>query len=117
MRYQKINIGIERRYHSRAPVSWPVVLMTHQGAINCKTANVSASGLALILCPENPVTSDKFQITLKPSEEYEIPVTCEKIWSGSIIVDESVYSGIGVRFSKISSRDRKTIATLVAAYQ
>jgi hypothetical protein len=79
MRYQKINIGIERRYHSRAPIS----------------------GLALILCPENPVTSDKFQITLKPSEE----------------VDESVYSGIGVRFNKISFRDRKTIATLVAAYQ
>ncbi len=43
-------------------------------------------------------------------------MTCEKIWSGSINLDGSVYSGIGVRFTKISSIDREVIASLVAEY-
>ena len=49
MGYQYMNTGIERRRHPRVPLVLPVVLMTPQGAIEGKTANISAGGLALIL--------------------------------------------------------------------
>ena len=111
-----MNTGIERRRHPRVPIALPVVLMTPQGAIKGKTANISVGGLALILFSEKPKIGDEFQITLKSSEDHEMPVTCEKVWSGSIIADESVYHGIGVRFTKISSSDQDIIASLVAEY-
>jgi len=111
-----MSTGIERRRHSRVPLSLPVVLMTPQGAIKGKTANISVGGLALILFFEKPEIGDEFQITLKSSEGHEIPVTCKKVWSGKIIADESVYHGIGVRFTKISSSDQDIIASLIAEY-
>ncbi|MEA3230172.1 MAG: PilZ domain-containing protein [Thermodesulfobacteriota bacterium] len=108
--------GIEKRRDPRISADWPVVLMTPQGAIKGKTANISISGLGLLLFSETPEIDDEFQITLKPSEGREMSMTCEKIWSGSINLDGSVYSGIGVRFTKISSIDREIIASLVAEY-
>jgi len=111
-----MNTGIDRRRHPRAPIVLPVVLMTPQGAIKGKTANISVGGLALLLFLELPEIGDEFQITLKSSEDHEMPVTCEKVWSGSIVADESVYSGIGARFTKISSNDREIIASMVSEY-
>lgn len=108
--------GIERRRHPRIPIALSVVLMTAQGAIKGKTANISAGGLALILFSEKPEIGDEFQITLKLPDDHEVPVTCEKVWSGSIVADDSVYNGIGVRFTKISSSDQDIIASLVAKY-
>jgi len=109
--------GIERRRHPRIPVDWPVDLITPQGAIKGKTANISISGLALLLFSEMPEIGDEFQIILKPSRDQKIPVTCEKMWSDKLILDESVYFAIGVCFTEISDHDRKIIATLVEAYQ
>jgi len=111
-----MNTGIERRRHPRAPLALPVVLMTPQVAIKGKTVNISVGGLALLLFLETPKIGDEFQIALKSSEDHEMPVTCEKVWSGSIIYDESVYNGIGVRFTKISTSDREIIASMVAEY-
>ena len=108
--------GIERRRHLRVPLALQVVLMTPQGAIKGKTADISVSGLAVILFLEKPELGDEFEITLKSSESHEMSMTCEKIWSGSINFDGSVYSGIGVRFTNISSSDREIIASLVAEY-
>ena len=111
-----MNTRIERRRDPRVPISFSVVLMTPQGAIKGKTNNLSISGLAVIMFKEKPEIGDKFQITLKSSEDHKMSVTCEKVWSDSIILNESVYYGIGVRFTKISSSDREIIASLVAEY-
>ena len=109
--------GIDRRGDLRIPVGWPVVLTTPQGTIEGMMANTSVSGHALLLFSEMPEVADEFQIILKPSEGDKIPVTCEKVWSDNLILDESVCIGIGVRVTKISSRDRKIITTLAEAYQ
>jgi len=111
-----MNTGIERRRDPRISTDWPVVLMTPQGAIKGKTANISINGLGLLLFSETPDIDDEFQITLKPSEGHEMSMTCEKIWSGSINLDGTVYGGIGVRFTKISSSDREIIAAMVKEY-
>ena len=56
-----MNTGIDRRRHPRVPLVLPVVLMTPQGAIEGKTANISVGGLALILFLEKPKIGNKFQ--------------------------------------------------------
>jgi len=108
---------IEKRRYPRIPLDWPVVVMTPQGAIMGKTENISVSGLALLLFLETPVIDNEFKITLKSSEGNLMSVNCQKLWSDIINRDRYIDSEIGARFTKISSSDRKTIATLVAAYQ
>ena len=111
-----MNTQTERRRDPRIPVGWPVVLMTPEGAIKGKTANISVSGLALLLFSELPEFGDEFQIGLKSPKNHKISVTCEKVWSDKIIFDGSAYYGVGVRFTKISSSDRQIIASQVAEY-
>jgi len=108
--------GIERRRHLRVPLALQVVLMTPQGAIKGKTADISVGGLAVLLFLEKPEIGGEFQITLKSSEGHEMSVTCEKVWSGKFISDETVYNAIGVHFTKISSSDREIIAAMVKEY-
>ena len=108
--------GIERRRDPRIPVSWPVVLITSQGAFNGKMINITASGSALI-CFSGPVEIDgEFSIVFNPSEDHEIYVPCEKIWSDKIIHEEGVFNALGVRFTKISSKDREIIDSIVKGY-
>jgi len=110
-----MNSAIENRRHPRIPLSWPVILMTPQGPIKGETSNISVGG-TLILCSETIEIDDEFQIILKHPEDHEMPVTCENVWSGKFISDETVYNVIGVRFIKISSSDREIIASMVAEY-
>ncbi len=86
------------------------------GVIKGQTANISISGIALLLFCESPDIGDEFEITIKLSEEHEAPVTCEKIWMGPMVTDETVYTAIGVRFIMISPRDREIIASMVEEY-
>lgn len=107
---------IERRRHLRAPLTLNAVLKTKQGAMEGKTADISVSGLAVILFLEKPEIGDEFSIELKSSEKHEISVTCERVWSGKIISNEKIYNALGVEFIKISPGDRKIIASMVEEY-
>lgn len=83
--------GIDRRRHLRVPLALEVVLMTPQGAIKGKTADISVNGLAVLLFLEKPEIGDEFEITLKSSEDHEMSMPCEKVWSSKFISDETVY--------------------------
>ena len=108
-----MNSKIENRRHPRIPLSWPVVLMTPQGPIEGKTSNISVGG-ALILCSETIEIDGEFQVILKSPDDYEMSVTCKKVWSGDLKINVFLFKGIGVRFTEISTEDRATIASLVA---
>ncbi len=107
---------MERRRHLRAPLAVTAVLKTRQGSMEGKTADISVSGLAVILFLEKPDIGDEFEITLKSSENHEMSVTCEEVWSGKIISNETIYNALGVEFIKISPSDRKIIASMVEEY-
>jgi len=108
--------GIERRRHLRAPLHLPFAMKVAQGDIKAKTVDISVSGLSTILPLEASKIGDEFQIILKPSENHIISVTCKKVWTDSITVHESIYIGIGVQFTKISSSDQKIIASMVEEF-
>ncbi len=108
--------GIDRRRDPRAPLTLPVYLKTTQGTIEGKTANISVSGLALILFFEKSSVGDEFQISVTLSDYHEAKLTCAKRWSGDMVVDGTVYNAVGVRITKISPEDREIIASLVQKY-
>ena len=108
--------GIEKRRHPRVPLALDVILTTPQGLIKGKTANISVTGLAVLLFFEKPEIGDRFEIILKSSEDHEMSLTCEKMWSDEFISNETTYHVIGVEFTKISPSDREIIAEIVSEY-
>ena len=107
---------VERRRDPRMPVNWPVVLITSQNAFNGKMINISAGGSALIYFSKPLEIDGEFSIIFNPSEDHEIYVPCEKIWSDKIIHEEGVINALGVRFTKISSKEREIIDSIVKGY-
>jgi len=110
-----MNTEIESRRHPRIPLSWPVVMVAPQGPIKGETGNLSVGG-ALILCSEIPEFGDEFEIILKPSNDHEMPVTCEKTWTSTFNTNGSTLCGMGVHFTEISSADREMIDSLITEY-
>ena len=109
-------MAVEKRRHPRISVSWPTVVQTRQGRIEARTRDISEAG-AFIECAEELDLGDDFQISFKPSEDRDILVTGEKAWCGNINIDgKDTYSGMGVRFIKLSLTDRKFLSTLVSRH-
>ncbi len=108
--------GIERRRHIRAPLTLDAVLHTSKGKIEAKTADISVSGLAVILVIEEPDLGDEFQLTLKTPADYEMSIFCAKVWSGKMITGETTYNAIGAEFIKISPENRKILVSLIVDY-
>lgn len=108
--------GNERRRHLRVPLKLQVVLNTPQGDIKANTADISVSGLGVNLFLEQPEIGDEFQVILKSSEDHEMSLACEKMWSSKFISDETMYDAFGFQFKKISTSDREIIASMVEGY-
>ena len=115
-RHRHMRNGIERRRHIRAPLAIDVVLKTSEGTIKGKTADISVSGLAVILFIDQAEISDEFEITLRLSQSHEISINCAKIWAGKMISAKTLYNAIGVEFIKIAPTDRKTLVTMIFDY-
>ena len=47
-----MSLGIEKRLHPRILVSWPVVILTPEGAIDGETRNISVGGACIQLSKE-----------------------------------------------------------------
>jgi len=105
-------MGIERRLHPRILVKWPAILETPQGSVEGETKDISVDGV-FIFCSKDPEIGEKFSILLKPSEQQTISVVGEKIWSGSLTIDNRTVFGMGMQFLDISPAERTYIAVLV----
>ncbi len=107
-------MAVERRRHPRISISWPTIVQTRRGSIEAKSRDISEGG-AFIEFAEELNLGDDFQIVFKPSQNRQISVTCEKAWCGNININgKETYSGMGVRFVKISGADRELLSTLVS---
>lgn len=107
---------MERRRHLRAPLSLLAILETPQGTFKGRTADISVSGLAVILFKEKPEIGDTFELTLESSEDHQMRLSCKKVWAGKIISNETIYNALGVEIIEISSSDQKIIAEMVEKF-
>jgi Tfp pilus assembly protein PilZ len=109
-------LGIEKRCRPRIPIAWPVVLQTPHGSIKGEAKDISVGG-AFIQYSEEADLNSELLIVLKVSDQRSIALTGRKVWSGNFNIDgKAVFSGIGVRFTDISSEDREFISSLVSDY-
>ncbi len=107
-------MGTERRRHPRISVSWLTMVRTRHGVIEAQSRDISEGGAFIEFVGEIDL-GDDFQIVFKASEDRSISATCEKAWCGNINVDgKETYSGMGVRFVKISLADREFLSALVS---
>lgn len=106
----------ERRQYLRAPVDWPSILLTPQRFIGGETKNISPKG-AFIHCLTDPGLDEPFRIVIKaPSRKQFLLVTAETAWSNISGCDDDLSSrGIGVRFTKVFSDDKRFLSNAVTS--
>ncbi len=104
----------ERRAYPRGKYKWPAVLKTEKNTISGVTLNIGPDG-AFISCQKPSKLNEVGEVTISiPDSNHSIKAKVEVVWSNIYGPDDAITPrGMGVRFIKISSEDRKFIATAV----
>jgi len=102
---------MENRQFPRAEIRWPVFIKTNGHSTEGVTLNMSPNGV-FIRCAEPLRLSEIFDIAIRiPNSDHSLRARVEVIWSNIYGPDDDITPrGMGVRFLKISSGDRKVIA-------
>lgn len=104
----------ERRAYPRGKYKWPVVFKTEQTSVSGVTLNVGPDG-AFISCQNPSRLNEVGELTISiPDSKHSLKARAEVVWSNIYGPDDEITPrGMGVRFIRISSEDRKFIATAV----
>lgn len=103
----------ERRQYLRAKVKLPVVMMTGNGLVDGEIQDLSLGG-AFIHCLEMPNPRDNFSMVITTGGRL-ISVTAAVVWTGTQrFSNKNVLGGIGVRFKKIFTDDRRFLKDVIA---
>ena len=101
----------EQRAYPRAKIKWPVAIKTAKGIMEGVTLDVSPNGV-FIRCSRPFKLNQVFDMIINiPDSDRTLKAKAEVVWSNIYGPDDEVSPrGMGVRFIKISSEDRKFIA-------
>ena len=104
---------VECRRHPRAKVKWPVVMTTPDGLVDGQTQNLSLGG-ALIRCPKTPNLKENFRLVMTANARL-ILVTAEVAWTNfSNFAAKPKFGAMGIRFTSMSSDDRRFLKDLIS---
>jgi hypothetical protein len=93
----------------RANLRWQVNAVTPKGPLEGVTKDISTRG-AYVCCARPLRLNEVFHMSIN-SPEKSLNVKAEVVWSNIYGPDDEIsHRGMGVRFLKISSQDRKFIA-------
>ena len=99
----------ERRRDLRAKLEWAVLAKAKGVVIDGVTKDISTSG-AYVRCAKPLRLNEVFDMTIKAPNK-RLRAKAEVVWSNIYGPDDEINPrGMGVRFLKISSEDRKEIA-------
>jgi uncharacterized protein (TIGR02266 family) len=101
----------ERRAYPRAGIKWPVLVKTNKGSKKGVTLNVTPNGV-FIRCQKPLRLNEVVEIAIHiPNSKRVMAAKTEVVWSNIYGPDDEITPrGMGVRFIKIGSEDRKFIA-------
>ena len=111
---------VKRKQHispraKRANLRWYVKAVTPKGTLEGVTKDISTRG-AYVCCARPLRLNEVFHMSIN-SPEKSLNVKAEVVWSNIHGPDDEINPrGMGVRFLKISSQDRKLIAKEVNQY-
>ena len=93
----------------RVKLKWPVAIKTEKGSMEGVTLDLGTDG-AFVSCAKPLRLNEIFDMVIT-SPDHEIEAKAEVIWSNIYGPDDDITPrGMGVRFLKISGKDRKAIA-------
>jgi Tfp pilus assembly protein PilZ len=106
----------EKRRHTRAEVSWPVVILTSQGATVAETKNIGASG-AFILCRAQLQPKEKIKVFVMAPNRNSLQISAEVAWSNPLGSEEDTPPcGVGLRFTRVAPSDRQFLREVIAQH-
>jgi len=100
--------------HRRANIKWPVMVTTTNGPVEGVTLTVSSQGV--FICCLHPLrVYDVCEIVLDvPNAKAPVHAVVQVVWSNTHGPDDNVSPrGMGVRFTRISGKDREAISRYV----
>ena len=93
----------------RVKVKWPVTVKTEKGSMEGVTLDLGTDG-AFVSCAKPLRLNDVFDMVITAPEQ-AIEVKAEVVWSNIYgPYDDITPRGMGVRFLRISGKDRRAIA-------
>ena len=99
----------------KANLEWQVNAVTAKGTLEGVTKDISTKG-AYVCCARPLRLNEVFHMSINPPEK-SLNVKAEVVWSNIYGPDDHITPrGMGVRFIKISSQDRKFIAKEVSQH-
>ena len=102
-------IGGGDRGGPRVKVKWPVTINTEKGSMEGVTLDLGTDG-AFVSCAKPLRLNELFDMVITAPDQ-AIEVKAEVIWSNIYGPDDDITPrGMGVRFLKISGKDRRAIA-------
>jgi Tfp pilus assembly protein PilZ len=108
----------EKRQHPRTKVAFPVIIETSHGFTDGQIVDISAGG-AFLLCRNSFKLTNKIYMAIAnvPQLSRHLPVGAELIRTNTFGSDDHfICKGVGVRFIRISTEDRKYISALVSGH-
>ena len=106
---------VQKREHSRVPVSWPVTMVTPEGDIDGIIENISAGG-AYIRCGTPLLQKDLFILSILSQDREHSWIGAEVVWIDIPLSADSdaIAIGMGVRFTNISAEDLQFVSHVVS---
>ena len=110
-------MSTDRRGYQRAKLKWDVVIHAEKEVIEGVTRNITPDG-CFISCRRPLRLNAVFDLTIKiPNSKSSIQAQAEVVWSSIYGPDDEITPrGMGVRFIKITSEARKSIAQASLEY-
>ena len=101
----------ERRIYPRVKLKWPVIVKTGADSLKGVTLNITPNGV-FIRCRKPLRLNEVAEITIHiPNSKHYLSATAEVVWSNIYGMDDEITPrGMGFKFLRISSKDRKFIA-------
>lgn len=107
---------LEKRKHPRIKVRRPIIIYTDKGTIEGESRNITSSGI-FIHCKERLCQDEVYKMAIRFPLERSIEVKGKLMWSNlEELKPNSVFSGMGFSFVKISDEDRHLLNDAVSAY-
>ena len=103
-----------RREYPRGKYKWPVVFKTEDRSVSGVTLNIGPDG-CFISCQKPLRLNEVGELAINiPDSNHIVKAGGEVVWSNVYGPDDEISPrGMGVRFTRIASEDRKFIATAV----
>jgi uncharacterized protein (TIGR02266 family) len=109
-------VVVDRRTPIRIRARWPVVVLTAKGVLLAETRDISSEGV-FISCEEPLSPEEKLRVFIMAPNHRPLEIPAEVAWSNPHASgQETTPKGMGLRFTKDSSDQRRLLQDIVAQH-